>query len=73
MRALLGEPVRHPVMNGEHGAFPSADSFVHKERLRRGTLLSKLDNVDSTPGNRLRALCNLRRFGNASERISLKN
>jgi hypothetical protein len=56
MRALLGEPVRHPVMNGEHGAFPSADSFVHKERLRRGTLLSKLDNVDSTPGKSLAGL-----------------
>jgi hypothetical protein len=56
MRPLLGGPVRHPEINGEHGAFPSADSFVCLERPRRGTFLSKLDSFDSTSGDCLRAL-----------------
>jgi hypothetical protein len=56
MRSRFGEPVRHPVINGKHGAFPSADSFVCQERPRRGAFLSKLDSFDSTPGDWLRAL-----------------
>src|SRR5215207_4085110 len=36
MRPLLGGSVRHPVINREHGAFPSANSFVCQERPSEG-------------------------------------